>query len=86
MQGIRRPASVGKVCHGRIGAHAHPRAAPLLDAGTGPGNPGRHGRHARRPALAVRAAAVAGHSSPTVTLNTFQVLALDTLGDISEVP
>ena len=83
MQGIRRPASVGKVCHGRIGAHARPRAAPLLDAGTGPANPGRH---ARRPVLAVRAAAVAGHSSPTVTLNTYQVLALDTLGDISEAP
>ena len=27
-----------------------------------------------------------GHSSPTVTLNTYLVLAPDTLGDISEVP
>ena len=35
--------------------------------------------------LAVRPAAVAGHSSPTVTLNTYLVLAPDTLGDISEV-
>ena len=33
-----------------LGAYAHPRAAPLLDAGTGPADPGRH---ARRPALAV---------------------------------
>ena len=32
------------------GAYAHLRAAPLLDAGTGPADPGRH---ARRPALAV---------------------------------
>ncbi len=63
------------------GAHARPRAAPLLDVGTGPANPGRH---TRRSALAVRPAAVAGHSSPTVTLNTY--LVLDTLGDVNEVP
>ena len=65
------------------GAYARPRAAPLLDAETGPANPGRH---TRRSALAVRPAAVAGHSSPTVTLNTYLVLAPDTLGDINEVP
>ena len=32
------------------GAYAHLRAAPLLDAGTGPADPGRH---ACRPALAI---------------------------------
>ena len=26
------------------GAYAHPRAAPLLDAGAGPADPGRHAR------------------------------------------
>ena len=33
------------------GAYAHPRAAPLLDAGTGPAHPGRH---AGRPWLFAR--------------------------------
>ena len=65
------------------GAYARPRAAPLLYAGTSPANPGRH---TRRSALAVRPAAVAGHSSPAVTLNTYLVLTPDTFGDINEVP
>ena len=47
--------------------------------------PDHPGRHTRRSALAVRPAAVAGHSSPTVTLNTYLVLTPDTLGDINEV-
>ena len=65
------------------GAYARPRAAPLLYAGTSPAN---LGRHTRRSALAVRPAAMAGHSSPTVTLNTYLVLTPDTFGDINEVP
>ena len=36
-----------------LGAYAQPRAAPLLDAGTGPANPARH---AGQIALAVRPA------------------------------
>ena len=36
-----------------LGAYPHPRADPLLDAGTDPAHPGRH---ARRPTLAARPA------------------------------
>ena len=51
------------------GAYAHPRAAPLLEAGTGPADPGRH---ACRPALADRRAdglmrKLAGPRRPAIT-------------------
>ena len=51
------------------GAYAHLRAAPLLDAGTGPADPGRH---ACRPALAARPAdglirKIAGPRRPAIT-------------------
>ena len=82
----------------KLGAYADPRAAPLLDTGTGPANPGRH---ARWPALAVRPAAAARRAkaldlqwldtavlrSPGIlTWDTYLVLVPDTLGDIREVP
>ena len=52
-----------------LGAYAHPRAAPLLEAGAGPVNPGGH---ARRLALAVRSAdgrirKLAGPLRPAIT-------------------
>ena len=52
-----------------LGAYAHSRAAPLLDAGAGPAD---LGRHARRPALAARPAdglirKVAGPRRPAIT-------------------
>ncbi len=56
--------------------------------GTGVKGPGSHSvRHWLQSGLNVNAvSAWLGHSSPTVTLNTYLVLAPDTLGDISEVP
>ena len=61
--------------------------------GTGKKKPGSHSlrhscaRHWLQSGLAVHAvSAWLGHSSPTVTLNTYLVLAPDTLGDISAVP
>ena len=52
---------IGEVCHCRIGPHALPPAAPLLDTGAGPADPGRH---ARRPALAVGPADVVPGPAP----------------------
>ena len=66
-------------------------AAPVA-TGTGVKGPGSHSlrhscvRHWLQSGLNVSLFRVAGHSSPTVTLNTYLVLAPDTLGDISEVP
>ena len=69
--------------------------AGLQAAATGTGIKGaashslRHScaRHWLQSGLNVNAvSAWLGHSSPTVTLNTYLVLAPDTLGDISEVP
>ena len=61
--------------------------------GTGVKGPGSHSlchscaRHWLQSGLSVNAvSAWLGHSSPTVTLNTYLVLVPDTLGDISEVP
>lgn len=61
--------------------------------GTGVKGPASHSlrhscaRHWLQSGLNVNAvSAWLGHSSPTVTLNTYLVLAPDTLGDISEVP
>ena len=61
--------------------------------GTGVRGPASHSlrhscaRHWLQSGLNVNAvSAWLGHSSPTVTLNTYLVLAPDTLGDISEVP
>ena len=61
--------------------------------GTGVKGPGSHSvrhscaRHWLQSGLNVNAvSAWLGYSSPTVTLNTYLVLAPDTLGDISEVP
>ena len=66
--------------------------APVA-TGTGVKGPGSHSlrhscaRHWLQSGLNVNAvSAWLGHSSPTVTLNTYLVLAPDTLGDISEVP
>ena len=66
-------------------------AVPVA-TGTGVKGPGSHSlrhscaRHWLQSGLNVSLFRVAGHSSPTVTLNTYLVLAPDTLGDISEVP
>ncbi len=69
--------------------------AGLSDAATGTGTkgPGSHSlrhscaRHWLQSGLNVNAvSAWLGHSSPTVTLNTYLVLTPDTLGDISAVP
>ena len=64
-----------------------------LATGTGAKRPGSHSlrhscaRHWLESKLSVNAvSAWLGHSSPTVTLNTYLVLAPDTLGDISAVP
>ena len=61
--------------------------------GTGVKGPASHSlrhscaRHWLQSGLNVNAvSAWLGHSSPTVTLNTYLVLAPDTLGDISDVP
>ena len=61
--------------------------------GTGAKGPASHSlrhrcaRHWLQSGLNVNAvSAWLGHSSPTVTLNTYLVLAPDTLGDISDVP
>ena len=70
-------------------------AAGLATVATGTGvkGPGSHSlrhscaRHWLQSGLNVNAvSAWLGHNSSTVTLNTYLVLAPDTLGDISEVP
>ena len=64
-----------------------------VSTGTGKKGPGSHSlrhscaRHWLQSGLNVNAVSSwLGHPSPTVTLNTYLVLAPDTLGDISDVP
>ena len=91
--GRRGSAVSGRTVNRWIGQAIAKAGLDRVATGTGVKGPGSHSlrhscaRHWLQSGLNVNAvSAWLGHSSPTVTLNTYLVLAPDTLGDISDVP